>query len=75
MFVPQQFLGSAVLRVASFLPSYWYVRANDTIGSLTEYNIRNLTPVLQYMAIQIGFAAVFLAFVLVVAKRKRQVAT
>ena len=75
MFVPQQFLGSAVLRVASFLPSYWYVRANDTIGSLTEYNIRNLTPVLQYMAIQIGFATVFLAFVLVVAKRKRQVAT
>ncbi|TAH68892.1 MAG: ABC transporter permease [Anaerolineaceae bacterium] len=75
MFVPQQFLGSAVVRVASFLPSYWYVRVNNTIGSLSNYSINNLTPIFQYMAIQIGFAAVFLAIILVVAKRKRQVAT
>jgi ABC-2 type transport system permease protein len=75
MFVPQQFLGSAVIRVASFLPSYWYVRANNTIGSISNYSTKNLTPVLQYMAIQIGFAAVFLALIMVVAKRKRQLAT
>ncbi len=72
MFVPQQFLGTAVLRVASFLPSYWYVRANNTIGEISNYSINNLTPVFQYMAIQIGFIAVFLAIILVVAKRKRQ---
>ncbi|NLK99107.1 MAG: ABC transporter permease [Clostridiales bacterium] len=75
MFVPQQFLGTAVLRVASFLPSYWYVRANNTIGEISNYSINNLTPVFQYMAIQIGFIAVFLAIILVVAKRKRQEAT
>lgn len=75
MFVPQQFLGPAVIRVASFLPSYWYVRANNTIGEISNYSIKNLTQVFEYMAIQIGFAAVFLAIILVVAKRKRQVAT
>ena len=75
MFVPQEALGSAVIRVASFLPSYWYVKANDTILGLSNYDIKNLSPVFRYMAIQIGFAAVFLAVIMVVAKRKRQVAT
>lgn len=74
MFVPQQFLGSAVIRVASFLPSYWYVKANNTIGDLSDFSIKDVTQVFQYMAVQIGFAAVFLALILVVAKRKRQVA-
>lgn len=73
MFVPQEFLGSAVLRVASFLPSYWYVKANNTIRDLSGYSLTSLSPVLQYMAIQLGFAAVFLAIILVVAKSKRQV--
>jgi ABC-2 type transport system permease protein len=75
MFVPQQFLGSAVIRVASFLPSYWYVKANNTIGSLSNFSIKNLTPIFQYMAVQIGFVAVLLALIMVVAKRKRQVTT
>jgi ABC-2 type transport system permease protein len=74
MFVPQQFLGSAVIRVASFLPSYWYVKANNTIGDVSDYSFKHLAPVLQYMAVQIGFVALFLALILVVAKRKRQVA-
>lgn len=74
IFVPQEFLGAAVIRVASFLPSYWYVKANNTIGGLSNINLKNLTPVFQYMAIQIGFAAAFLAIIMVVAKRKRQVA-
>ena len=74
MFVPQELLGSAVIRVASFLPSYWYVRANNTIRDLSNFSLENLAPIFQYMAIQIGFAAVFLALIMVVAKRKRQVA-
>jgi ABC-2 type transport system permease protein len=75
MFVPQEILGSATIKVGSFLPSYWYVRANNTIGSLSNYGIKNLRPIFQYMAIQIGFAAVFIAMILVVAKKKRQNAT
>lgn len=75
MFVPQEFLGEAVIRVGSFIPSYWYVRANDTISDLNNYNNKNLYPVFQYMAIQIGFIAVLLAIVLVIAKRKRLVAS
>ncbi len=72
VFVPQEFLGAAVIRVSSFTPTFWYVRANNTILSLNNYNIRDILPVLQYMAIQIGFAAVFFTIIMVVAKRKRQ---
>ena len=72
MFVPQEFLGDAVSRVASFTPTFWYVRVNDSISGLTNYSMTNLAPIFKYMAIQVGFAAVFLAIVLVVAKRKRQ---
>lgn len=75
MFVPQEFLGESIIRVGSFLPSYWYVRANDTIASLSDFSLKSLSPIIQYMAIQIGFAGVFLAIILVVAKRKRQYAS
>lgn len=75
MFVPQELLGEAVIRVGSFVPSYWYVKANNTISGLNNYSIKSLSPVLQYMAIQIGFVAVLLAIALVVAKRKRLVAS
>ena len=72
IFVPQEFLGSAVLKVASFTPSYWYVKANSSIHSSLGYNARNVNEVFGYMAIQVGFAAVFIAIALVVSKRKSQ---
>lgn len=33
-FVPQSLLADKVLAVAKFLPSYWYVRANNMIGGM-----------------------------------------
>lgn len=74
MFVPQEFLGDTVKRVSSFTPAFWYVRANNIINSLTNFTRASIYPVFQCMAIQIGFAGVFLAVILVVAKRKRQLA-
>lgn len=73
MFVPQELLGNAVKRVSSFTPAFWYVLANNTISELQNFSIESISNVLQYMAIQIGFAAVFLSVILVVAKRKRQI--
>jgi len=74
IFVPQEYLGEAVKRVGSFTPAFWYVRANNAIYELSGTGMENITPVFQYMAIQTGFAAVFLSIILVVAKRKRQTA-
>ncbi len=71
MFVPQQFLGKSVLRVASFTPSYWYVKNNNTIMDLTDYSFDSLKDILISMLIQLGFAVAITAICLVVSKRKR----
>lgn len=72
MFVPQDFLGEPVLKVASFTPAYWYVKANNTIAGLTKYSLKNLSEIAGYMAIQLGFTAAVITIVMVVSKRKSQ---
>lgn len=72
MFVPQQFMGDPVLKVASFTPAYWYVKANNTIADLTSYTYKNLSEVAGYLAIQLGFTAAIITIVMVITKRKRQ---
>ena len=72
VFVPQAFLGKTVLAVARFTPTYWYVKANITIGSLVNFNARNLWPVYWPMLIQLLFAIVLLAISFAVIRKKRQ---
>lgn len=72
MFVPQEFLGSPVLKVASFTPVYWFVKANNTIETVTQVSWSQLSGIASYMAIQLGFAAAIISVALVVSKRKRQ---
>lgn len=71
VFVPQAFLGKTVLKIASFTPTYWYVKANNDISALSDYNMENLTPIFGNMMIVIGFAAAILAITLVMIKQRR----
>lgn len=72
MFVPQEFLGKTVLRVASFTPTYWFIKANNIIQSLTKFGWDQVSDVFGMMAIQLGFAAAIISIALVVSKRKSQ---
>lgn len=72
MFVPQELLGDAVLKAASFTPAYWYVKTNNMIAVLTKFNFDSLSSVLGNMVIQIGFASAIMSIALVAGKRKRQ---
>jgi ABC-type multidrug transport system, permease component len=72
IFVPQQYLGGAVLKVASFTPSYWYVKANDALELISGFHWKEMSTIFGYMAIQIGFAVAFICIAMVVSKRKRQ---
>lgn len=72
IFVPQVYLGSTLLRVASFLPAYWYVKANDTLVSITAFEWSQVSDVFGYMAIQTGFTIAIISIALVISKRKRQ---
>ncbi|MFA6941816.1 MAG: ABC transporter permease [Clostridiaceae bacterium] len=69
--VPQALLGKSVLKIASFTPTYWYVKANNQIVNLANYNIESLQPVITCMLITLGFAAAILAVTISVIKQKR----
>jgi ABC-2 type transport system permease protein len=71
VFVPQEFLNSAVLKVASFTPTYWYVQANTHVAKLTRFEWSDLSPSLYSVAVMLGFTAAFIALSLVIGKRKR----
>lgn len=71
VFVPQELIGQSVLRIASFTPSYWYVKANNEIARLTSIGFEQLESIISSILIQLGFAIAIFAVALVVAKRKR----
>lgn len=72
VFVPQAFLGESVLRVASFFPTYWYVKANLQIANLTHFDFSSISGVLGILLIELGFGAAFIAVSLAVGKRASQ---
>jgi len=71
VFVPAEFLGNSVLKIASFAPTYWFVKANDLIAELTEFNYHNIEPVLSSMLIQLCFSLAFVSIALVISKKRR----
>lgn len=71
IFVPQELLGSTVLKIASFTPTYWYAKANSIISNLTTFDSAQLQPVVYAMIIQMGFAVAFLAISMVLIKKKK----
>jgi len=45
VFVPQEIMSESVLKIASFTPTYWYVKAVDSITSLTVWSSENILPI------------------------------
>jgi len=58
VFVPLEMLNSSTLKIAQFVPSYWYVLSNDAIGKLSNFNWQNISEVLGYIALQLIIALV-----------------
>ena len=71
VFVPQELLGKQVLNLASFTPTFWYIKANNQIANITDFNLQNLMPVINCMLIVLGFAVALLSIALVIIKQKR----
>jgi ABC-2 type transport system permease protein len=71
VFVPQELLGSSVLKIASFTPTYWFVRANDSIAALTQFDFTHVKNILSYILIELGFGLAFFAIALVIGKKRR----
>ena len=61
VFVPLEMLNSSTLKIAQFVPSYWYVLTNDAIGKLSNFNWQNISEVLGYIVLQLIIALVLFA--------------
>jgi len=75
VFVPQYLLGSAVLRAASFTPTYWFVLANSQIAGeggrvRSVSSLASQKDLLASFGIQIIFGLTFLAMALVLRKKQ-----
>jgi ABC-2 type transport system permease protein len=71
VFVPQEMLGKTVLNIASFTPTYWYIKANTAIAETVEFSMKNLTPIFNSMLIVLAFAVAAIAVALLIMKQKR----
>ena len=70
VFVDQNLLGGTVLRIAKFLPAYWYVRANDIIAGKSEIAF-DASEVMSCIGIQAIFAVALFAVVILVFRTKQ----
>ncbi len=71
VFVPAELLSDTVLNIASFSPTYWYVRANNQIAQLTKFDFTHLQPVFTNMLIVFCFALAFFAVAMVIRKSRK----
>ncbi|MBU4439731.1 MAG: ABC transporter permease [Acetobacterium sp.] len=71
VFVPQALLGANVLTIASFTPTYWYVKANNEITAAVNFNADNLQSIFTSMVLVLAFGVAVLAVTLVLIKQRR----
>jgi ABC-2 type transport system permease protein len=71
IFIDQALMGDTVLKIASFTPGYWYVRAVNGIRDMAASTVNDFTQIAESILIQLGFAAAFIIVAMVVSKQKR----
>lgn len=71
VFVPQSIMSKPVLAVAKFLPSFWFVRANDLITTVGAFSRENVLPIYANIGIQVGFAIAISSVALLLRKERR----
>lgn len=70
--VPLEVLGDNVLLIGSFTPAYWFVKSNEVISTLSEFNMGSLEEVIRNTAILLLFTVAFLTMGLAVAKKRAE---
>ena len=71
-FVPQQLLSDNLLKFSTFTPNYWFVKANDALYQIQEFDMEHLQPVFSYMGMQILFGVVFFLIAMIYSKQRRK---
>lgn len=72
VFVPRQFFGDGVMKVARLFPTYWYVVNNEAIGAVKNVTREFVRDVLAQSAVSVGYACVLFAVTLVIVSARRK---
>ena len=72
VFVPINIMDKKVLKIAQFLPVYWYEQVNDILSRHHSLNPELLGRVRMGMGIQLLFAAAFVSLILVVSRYRKE---
>lgn len=74
VFVPLSYLPDGVIKIAHFIPTYYYVKSNSIITNLEEINITTLRPIFINMIILICSAIIFIILSNIISNKKRTIA-
>lgn len=69
-FVPQDLMSESLLRISAFTPNYWFVKNNELLFVMNDFNYEQLKPVILNMGILILFGLAFIFVALVIQKQK-----
>lgn len=72
-FVPMEWLPDTVLKIAHVLPSYWFIKNNEYIKLLENFNFDSIKPFLFNTGMILVFSLVFVLVCNVIVKRKRRI--
>lgn len=72
VFVPYEFFGEGVLKVAKFVPTYWYAVTNMSIGAMTEMTPEFAKDIFWQTGLIAGYALVIFAVTVVIIANKRK---
>lgn len=71
VFVPRQFFGAGVHKVAKIFPTYWYVVNNESIGAMKTVSHTFGKNILTQSMVSLGYALVIFAVTLVIVSARR----
>ena len=73
VFVPMQYLPQSVKTMAHVLPTYYYVKNNDLISGLENFNLEGYRPLIINMGVMVAFTLGFIIVSNIVANKKRKI--
>lgn len=75
VFVPLEFFSDGVMKVAKFIPTYWYVVTNDSIGAMKMMNPELLSEILLQVGLVFCYAlAIFVVTVVIISNKRKRTA-
>jgi len=71
-FVPMQWLPDSVIKIAHVLPSYWYIRTNETLKTIEKIDFETMKPILFNMLVMIIFSIILTIISNIISSKKRK---